>query len=59
MIDPIVKNLGKDADTLLNHSCKTISKDMLHLPGPDFVDRVVRAAGRNGIFIHIAGRPGH
>jgi class I fructose-bisphosphate aldolase len=43
MIDPIVKNLGKDADTLLNHSCKTISKDMLHLPGPDFVDRVVPA----------------
>ncbi|MHC4258251.1 MAG: class I fructose-bisphosphate aldolase, partial [Planctomycetota bacterium] len=46
MIDPIVKNLGKDADTLLNHSCKTISKDMLHLPGPDFVDRVVADSDR-------------
>jgi hypothetical protein len=46
MIDPIVKNLGKDADTLLNHTCKTISKDMLHLPGPDFVDRVVADSDR-------------
>ena len=29
-----------DADGLLNHQCKTISKDKLHLPGPDFIDRV-------------------
>lgn len=32
--------LGKEADDLLNHQCKTVSKESLHLPGPDFIDRV-------------------
>ena len=32
--------LGSDAAGLLQHQCKTISKDLLHLPGPDFVERV-------------------
>ncbi len=32
--------LGSDADDLLNHECQTIRADQLHLPGPDFVDRV-------------------
>jgi fructose-bisphosphate aldolase, class I len=32
--------LGADASELLNHESRTISKDQLHLPGPDFVDRV-------------------
>jgi fructose-bisphosphate aldolase, class I len=32
--------LGSDAGNLLNHRCETIPKDRLHLPGPDFVDRV-------------------
>jgi class I fructose-bisphosphate aldolase len=32
--------LGDDAAPLLQHQCKTIAKDQLHLPGPDFVDRV-------------------
>ncbi len=32
--------LGTDADDLLNHECRTIPADQLHLPGPDFVDRV-------------------
>jgi fructose-bisphosphate aldolase, class I len=32
--------LGEDAETLLGHECKTISKDDLVLPGPDSVDRV-------------------
>ena len=36
----IEKTLGADADRLLGHKCKTIAKDRLHLPGPDFVDRV-------------------
>ena len=42
----IVKLLGADADKLLNHVCKGISKEMLHLPGPDFVDRVVAGSDR-------------
>ena len=33
--------LGNEADDLLNHQCNTISKENLHLPGPDFVDRVM------------------
>ena len=32
--------LGADAAGLLQHQCKTIPKDTLHLPGPDFVERV-------------------
>jgi class I fructose-bisphosphate aldolase len=32
--------LGEDADTLLHHQCKTIPKESLHLPGPDFVERI-------------------
>src|SRR4029078_12032365 len=33
--------LGADGATLLTHECKPISKDMLRLPGPDFIDRVL------------------
>src|SRR5437773_9048379 len=40
MLGKIKEILGSDADNLLNHQCKTISKDKLHLPGPDFIDRV-------------------
>lgn len=32
--------LGDKAAYLLDHQSKTISKDQLHLPGPDFVDRI-------------------
>ncbi len=32
--------LGEEAGYLLDHRSSTISKDLLHLPGPDFVDRV-------------------
>jgi fructose-bisphosphate aldolase, class I len=32
--------LGDEAGSLLGHVSKTISKEDLHLPGPDFVDRV-------------------
>jgi class I fructose-bisphosphate aldolase len=39
--------LGSDADSLLNHTCKTISKDQLHLPGPDFIDRVFSQTNRS------------
>ncbi len=47
MINRIVELLGKEADYLLNHTCKTIPKEQLHLPGPDFVDRVVAPSDRN------------
>ncbi len=32
--------LGDDAESLLGHTSKTITKDQLNLPGSDFVDRV-------------------
>ncbi len=38
--------LGDQADYLLGHTCKTIDKRMLHLPGPDFVDRVYASTDR-------------
>jgi len=38
--------LGSEADDLLSHQCQGISSDLLHLPGPDFVDRVVSASDR-------------
>jgi class I fructose-bisphosphate aldolase len=40
MLKDIEKLLGSDAKTLLEHQCKGIPKGSLHLPGPDFVDRV-------------------
>jgi class I fructose-bisphosphate aldolase len=43
----IAELLGKDADSLLNHRCTTISRDRLMLPGPDFVDRAFGASDRN------------
>ncbi|HMU32486.1 MAG TPA: class I fructose-bisphosphate aldolase [Pyrinomonadaceae bacterium] len=43
----IAQLLGDDADSLLNHVSKTISKDDLHLPGSDFVDRVWAGSDRN------------
>lgn len=39
--------LGKDAESLLTHKSKTVSKDQLHLPGPDFVDRIFTQSNRS------------
>lgn len=38
--------LGNEADKLLNHVCQGIPKTGLHVPGPDFVDRVVTGSDR-------------
>ncbi len=38
--------LGADARSLLGHECRTVSRDQLHLPGSDFLDRVVSASDR-------------
>ncbi len=45
MIDTIREQLGEDA-ALLDYPCTGISKEMLHLPGPDFIDRVMTATDR-------------
>ncbi|NBR63561.1 MAG: class I fructose-bisphosphate aldolase [Verrucomicrobia bacterium] len=43
----IEKILGADAKGLLDHACRKIEKRRLHLPGPDFVDRVWRDSDRS------------
>lgn len=45
-IQEIENLLGEEGQALLKHECKTISKDLLHLPGPDFVDRVCTDSDR-------------
>ena len=39
--------LGADTDALLGHTCKTIDKQALNLPGPNFVDRCFAASDRS------------
>jgi class I fructose-bisphosphate aldolase len=46
MIDTIVQWLGKDAQELLQYKIRGIAKDQLHLPGPDFVDRILSVSDR-------------
>lgn len=36
-----------EEENLLSHKCKTISKENLHLPGSDFIDRVFAHSNRN------------
>lgn len=43
----ILEILGNKADSLLKHECKTVDKSQLHLPGPDFVDRIFMPSNRN------------
>src|SRR5258708_2719753 len=39
--------LGDKAKTLLDHKCKTIPREMLHLPGPDHIDNVMLHSDRS------------
>jgi fructose-bisphosphate aldolase, class I len=39
--------LGDEAESLLQHRSTTIDASLLHLPGPDFVDRIVRDTDRS------------
>jgi class I fructose-bisphosphate aldolase len=39
--------LGEESEHLLDHVCKGIPRDLLHLPGPDFVERVVADSDRS------------
>lgn len=43
----VVDLIGADAETLLGHQCKTFPKESLHLPGPDYVDRVLTLSDRS------------
>ncbi len=46
MIDKIQNYLGKESDELLNYKAK-FPKEQLHVPGPDFVDRIFIPSDRN------------
>jgi class I fructose-bisphosphate aldolase len=39
--------LGADAAPLLSHQCKTIPKENIHLPGPDYVERCYGGSDRS------------
>src|SRR5437773_11768687 len=38
--------LGAEAKTLLEHKCKTIPKESIHLPGADYVDKIYALSDR-------------
>ncbi len=52
MIERIQELLGQEGEALLNHTCTTIPKETLHLPGPDFVDRIYAHSDRNIRVLH-------
>ncbi|GAB4170319.1 MAG: class I fructose-bisphosphate aldolase [Rhodocyclaceae bacterium] len=59
MID-IARMLEAEADSLLGHVCRGIPKERLHLPGPDFIDRVVAQSDRKpGVLRNLAQLFGH
>ncbi len=47
MIEKIEKLLGEEAKSLLDYTCGGIGKDQLHLPGPDFIERVLVPSDRH------------
>jgi len=52
--------LGDQAEYLLGHTCKTVGKDQLHLPGPDFIDRVMGVTDRKpSVLRNLAALYGH
>jgi len=46
-LEKIEELLGDSARTLLDHTSQTISKDQIHAPGPDFIDRIWAHSDRN------------
>ena len=43
----IVALIEKENENLLTHQCTTVSKDLLHIPSPDFVDNIHGLSNRN------------
>jgi len=45
--------LGGEAEDLLSHRCEGVGKELLHLPGSDYVDRVLAESDRKpGVLRH-------
>jgi class I fructose-bisphosphate aldolase len=52
--------LGAEAERLLGHRCTGIAQENLHLPGPDFIDRVLHDSDRKpGVLRNLAALFGH
>ncbi len=45
-VNEVKRLLGAEAGDLLEHECRTIPRAQIHLPGPDFVDRIVMDTDR-------------
>ena len=52
MSDWIIKLLGDEGQNLLEHRCRTVPKEQLILPGPDFIERVFMSSDRNNRVLH-------
>lgn len=58
--DQIASLLGDEAEYLLHYKSKTLSKDLLHIPSPDFVDDVFALSNRNAqVMRNLAALYGH
>src|SRR5882672_2206857 len=47
IIDRLEELLGTEARDLLDHKTRTIPKEQIHVPGPDFIDRVTSQSDRS------------
>ena len=60
MTQDIITLLGNESDSLLNHVCKGIPGSSLHLPGPDYIDRVMCHKNRKpGVLRNLASIYNH
>lgn len=48
----ILELLGDKADYLLNHKSNTVNKDLLHTPGPSYIDEIFCHTNRNSQVIN-------
>ncbi len=55
MIKQIEEILGDEAESLLTYQSKSIPKEKLHLPGPDFLDRTVAVSDRSPVVLRNLG----
>jgi class I fructose-bisphosphate aldolase len=46
-LQQIQELLGNQEESLLQHVCRGVPKERLHLPGPDFVERIFVSSDRN------------
>lgn len=45
--DEIVKLMGTENENLFSHTCTKVSKENMHLPGEDFIERIFMGSNRN------------